>query len=257
MIHTLPLRDVLDLTDWRNLRFGLRPSLPSFPDFHSLAGVRASEADAVLIREHYNNVLVTPDAQTLGSCPFNAFTGLLEWHIHRTHLEIVQLDYDRCYREFREYRGNMRDTGAFIDEPFSEALRTGIVPKTSSIQSLNPSATGINIALADGPCVVGMSIHEGWAPHNLHATSGAVNEALDRNLAWGDQGHAMLLVAVSLVDGNKAAVFRQSWGPIGYRNLGLVTCSLHHLFHWAITPFVSFDPGPDWKKWRGWEQYAV
>lgn len=249
----LTLQDVLNGANWNNLKFGCRrghvPSLMRGGAFYA--------SDFAVI-EHYPQVHTAPDAQELGSCTCNGFTGRVECAIFETHGIVVQLDYDRLYQHVRQdIYGSMADNGAQLRDPFDVARDRGLIPPTSRMRQVSLTAKAICNELRRGPFMVGVSVHEGWAPDALHPVNGAVDESMDIDLQEGTNGHCMLFVATSLHNGVPGMVHRQSWGPIGINGKGLVFETLTHFFKWAIDLPVAVDLGPDWQTFRGWEQWVV
>jgi hypothetical protein len=250
-----PLRDTLDIADFRNLKFGC---LPARSLHLPLRGETDDRLAGFVVREHYPIVASPADAQTLGSCTCNAFTGLVETQIYATHGEIVSLDYDRLYRLVRtELYGDQEDNGAQLIDPYIVAVNHGLLPKGAVAPRPNLRMAEICAALARGPIVIGMSVHEGWAPKNLHAENGAVDESKDSDLQQYANGHAMLLVGTNRHNDCDGLVLRQSWGPIGIDGAGLVFVSAAHFIKWAIDLPVAIELPPDWKSFRGWEDWVL
>lgn len=251
----LPLAELLNVADFRNLRFGCRPS-----NFFG-ARLRDRAADPLggfEVIEHYDLLHTAPDAQTLGSCTCNAFTGVVEDNIFRTHGEVVQLDYDKLYKFVREdLYGDQADEGAQLEEPFHVAKTRGMIPADAIIHRPQIEMGSICAALKKGPIVIGLSVHEGWSPANLNPDNGAVDESLDAHLMPYTNGHAMKLVSTNQHNDCAGLVLRQSWGNIGIENKGLVFCTAAHFIRWAIDMPVAVDFGPGWAAWRGWEKWVL
>jgi hypothetical protein len=251
----LPLAELLNVADFRNLRFGCKPIGSKFVTSLFRPGDPLSSYEIV---EHYDLLHTAPDAQTLGSCTCNAFTGIVEDNIFRTHGVVVQLDYDKLYKEVRrEIYGDEADEGAQLDEPFTIASRRGMIPPSAMMRRPAIDMSSICSALKSGPIVLGLSVHEGWAPANLNRDNGAVDESMDAHLMPYTNGHAMKLVATNRHNNCDGLVLRQSWGNIGIENKGLVFVSAAHFVRWAIDLPVAVDFGPDWPAWRGWEEWVV
>lgn len=247
--------DLLNFADWRNLKFGLRPPTQTFPAYQYRADDPMSGFRVI---EHYDSIHQAPDNQTLGSCSCDTATGIMEVEIFRTHGEVVQLNYDRLYRAVREDLYNDdRDEGAQAHEPFVVAKRRGWIPETATQHRPQLNAADICLALAKGPIGIAVSIHEGWSPRHLHPDNAAVNEALDIGLRPFTNGHMMMAAATTLHNGVPGLVPRQSWGDIGINRTGLVSVSFRHYLKWAMDRPVSYDLGPDWKKFRGWEELCI
>lgn len=245
------LTEVLDTVPFEYLRWGCRAG-----DFstHLASG---DPSDGFEVVEQYDNIKSSPDAQTLGSCTCNAFTGLMEWWIYKTHGRAVQLDYNTLYDQVRSDRGDMSDTGATLDAPFVSARLHGWLPFDTGRIRIGIDTHSICQALKVSPMVIAMSVHSGWSPSNLNPENGAVAEDKAYGLSRGTNGHAMLMIGTNEHNHTPLTVIRNSWGPLGQGGHGLTCCSLNHYLSWAIDRALQIVPSSAWGDWTGWEQYVL
>lgn len=247
--------DFISKCEFNRLNWGLRVD-PAFGDDIRPASRYSSAARDFRPIEHYSWIQTPPDAQTLGSCAFNTFAGYLEALRFAMTKKAVQYDYDAMYLDYRKWTGNLSDTGAPIDGPFKWAMATGILPEYSEAIFVPLDPRLFCAALERGPLAVGMSIHRGWAPSQLHRQNGAVNETF---VPDGLNGHAMLAVATNVHFGTPLVVLRQSWGPIGINGKGLVCVTWNHFCRYSLSlPLEIILPQYDSKRlFGGMREYEL
>ena len=242
----ITLDEVLNTTPFKYLRWGCRSG-----DYEPLLLGEAKPEDFPIVGR-YDHLKTAPDNQSLGSCTCNAFTGLLEWWIYRTHGRAVQLDYDRLYVQLRELRGDMTDNGASLGEPYAAAKRYGWIPRDTGLIRVSPGVKAFTNALTLSPAVIAMTVHDGWAPARLHPENGAVAEDFASAVNRGENGHAILAVGTTILNGVPMVVIRNSWG-----GRGVMCCTWAHYLAWYLDRPLQILPGNDWAAWRGWERYVV
>ena len=237
------------------LKWGCRPNPNHFSRYMLQQG--AKQADPWRVVERYDHLCTVADAQVLGSCTCCAFTQVVEYHIHRAFGVAVQLDYDWLYKAVRqEIYGDEADEGAQLDEPYLIAKKHGMIPKSTVSHRTTTNAALLD-ELDHGPVVVAYSVHDGWAPRNM-APNGSVDQSLDLHLIPYTNGHALALVATETVKDVPVRVHRNSWGPLGPDDSGLVACSDAHAAKWTLDYPLSIRlDTDDWAKWRGWEEFVL
>jgi hypothetical protein len=255
MSKKLSLAELLNVSDFRNLKFGCRPGA-GIRSVRANIGIKDSSAGFEVV-ENYNACHTPADSQILGSCTCNAFTGVIEDFIFRATGKVVQLDYDRLYKAVRnDVYGDDADEGAQLEDPFNVAKSRGLIPPDSVMTRLSLDAAAICSALKKGPIVVGMSVHEGWSPDAMNLKNGAVDESQDASLVPYTNGHAMKVLSTNIHNEVDLLVLRQSWGSIGIHGEGLVCTTFAHFLKWAIDYPLAVDLGPSWPDFRGWEDWV-